>query len=323
MTEFTSEPGSAKPGTPAEPVRRASRTAALRAAAHSITTPTRSPSTLAAAAHEVLQSVAGRRVPRLGLLRERLLQCEASCPTRDLDRALHALLEASAAVEFLPPRGRAFPLAEFRHQAGAVGTAARRLATLSLHYVGRHAADAANTRMLWVELLMESRSIDKRVRQGLAWLRDMGHELAHRRASATAAVSQQALQELARRGEALEDKLHAVQGLCGAARAARTLGDQVQTHRAALCGLLQDEVRPASHKLQRGLEALRVAAEARHPEPAELLVAIETRHELEVAITRTVAELHRLEALQAELADQLAWMEQKAKPLAAEPKPRS
>jgi hypothetical protein len=316
MTEYIPDPGSARPHALGDPSRRSSRSAVLRAAASSIATPTRSASSLAAAAHQVLQSVAGKRVPRLDGVRDRLQQSEASWDTRELERALHGLQEASAAVEFLPARGRPFPVAEFRRQCATVGSAARRLATLGLHFVGRHAADHAVARLLWAELIMESRSIDKRVRQGLAWLADMEKDLATRRAAATAPVSQQALQELARRGEALEDRLHLVQGLCGAARASRTLGDQVQSHRTALCNLLQEEVRPASLKLQHRLQALLEVAEARPPEPAELLVAIETRHELEVAVTRCVAEMHHLAALQAELATQLAWMEQKARPLA-------
>jgi hypothetical protein len=318
MTDFMSMPssGSSKPVALADPLRRTSRTAALRAAARSIATPTRSASSLAAAAQQLLQGLTGKRVPRLGTLRQRLQDAEATWDPRELDRALHALQDASAAVDFMPARGRDFPVAEFRRQAGAVGTAARRLATLGLHFIGRHAADAAITHLLWGELLMESRSIDKRVREGLHWLRDMEQELATRRAAATAPVSQQALEELSRRREALEDRLHLVQGVCGAARAARALGDQVQAHRAAVCSLLQDEVRPASLKLQHRLQGLLEAAQGRAPEPAELLAAIENRHEVEVAVTRAVAELEHLHALQQELATQLAWMEQKARPFA-------
>lgn len=318
MTDFTSMPvpASSKASASAEPLRRTSRTAALRAAAHSIATPTRSASSLAAAAQQLLQGLAGKRVPRLGTLRQRLQDTEGTWDSRELDRALHALQEASAGVDFLPARGRAFPVAEFRRQAGTVGTAARRLATLGMHFVGRNAADAAVGRLLWMELLMESRSIDKRVREGLHWLRDMEQELAMRRAAATAPVSQQALQELSRRREALEDRLHLVQGVCGATRAAHALGDQVQAHRAAVCNLLQDEVRPASLKLQHRLQGLLETAAARAPEPAELLAAIENRHKLEVAVTRTIAELEHLQALQRELAAQLAWMEQKARPFA-------
>lgn len=315
MTDFMSMPSS-KPSALAEPMRRPSRIAALRAAAHSIATPTRSASSLAAAAQQLLLGLTGKRVPRLGTLRQRLQESEATWDPRELERALHALQEAGAAVDFLPARGRAFPAAEFRRQAGTVGTAARRLASLSLHFVGRHAADAAVTHLLWMELQMESRSIDKRVRQGLHWLRDMEQELATRRAAATAAISQQALQELARRRESLEDRLHLVQGLCGAARAARALGEQVQAHRVAVCHLLQDEVRPASLQLQHRLQALLEAVQARAPEPAELLAAIEARHDVEVAATRTIAELHYLQALQQELGAQLAWMEQKARPFA-------
>lgn len=315
MTEFMT-PIPSKPSALPDSLRRASRTAALRAAAGSIATPTRSASSLAAAAHQVLQGLSGKRVPRLGNVRERLQAAEATWDLRELDRTLHALQDASAAVDFLPARGRSFPLAEFRRQAGALGTAARRMATLSLHFVGRHAAETVMTRLLWAELMMESRSIDKRVRQGLNWLRDMEQELATRRAAATAEVSQRALQELGRRGEVLEDKLHLVEGLCGAARASRNLGDQVQAHRAALCNLLQEEVRPTSLKLQHRLQALLDAAEGRHPEPAELLAAIDSRHELEVAVTRSVAELHHLQCLQNELQTQLAWMAQKEKPLA-------
>ena len=318
MTDFMSmpSPGSSKPNAMADPLRRTSRTAALRAAGHSIATPTRSASSLAAAAQQLLQGLTGSRVPRLATLRQRLQDSEATWDPRELDRALHALQDACAAVEFLPAHGRAFPAAVFRRQAGTVGTAARRLATLGLHFVGRRAADAAVTHLLWMELLMESRSIDKRVRQGLHWLRDMEQELATRRAAATAPVSQQALQELTRRREALEDRLHLVQGLCGAARAARALGDQVQAHRTAVCHLLQDELRPSSLKLQHRLQALLEAAQVRAPEPAELLAAIEIRHDVEVAVTRTLAELHHLHELQQELATQLAWMEQKARPFA-------
>ncbi|MEJ8838526.1 hypothetical protein [Ramlibacter sp. AN1133] len=320
MTEFLTPTGPGKPFAAPDPLRRVSRTAALRAAASSIATPTRSASSLAAAAHQVLQGLAGRRVPRLGSVRERLQNAEATWDLRELDRALHALQDASAAVDFLPARGRAFPVAEFQRQAGSLGTAARRMATLGLHFVGRHAADAAVTRLLWAELLMESRSIDKRVRQGLLWLRDMELELGVRRAAATAEVSQRALQELGRRGEAIEDKLHLVQGLCGAARSARSLGDQVQAHRGALCNLLHEEVRPASLKLQHRLQALLEGCATQHPEPAELLHAIDCRHELEVAVTRAVAELHHLQCLQNELQTQLAWMAQKAKPIAEAPK---
>ncbi|GAB3769036.1 hypothetical protein GCM10028796_33570 [Ramlibacter monticola] len=323
MTQLMPIPRSSKLEGLPDPVRRASRTAALREAANSVATPTRSPSSLAAAAQQVLHSLTGKRVPRLGSLRERLQQSEATWSPAELDRALHALQEASAAVDFLPPRGGAFPLAEFHRQCAAVGAAARRLATTALHFIGRHAVDASTTRMLWAELLMESRSIHKRVRHGLAWLRNMEQELALRRQAATAPVSRQALQELARRGEALQDKLHAVEDFCGAARAARSLGTQVLDHRAALCRLLQDEVRPAGLTLQHQLQAMQEVAEARPPEPAELLAAIEARHALEVAVTRAVAELHHLEALQAELDTQLAWMQQKAKPLAEARSPGS
>jgi hypothetical protein len=316
MTEFMSTSGPSQSTRAPDPLQRPSREAALRAAAGSIATPTRSASSLAAAAHEVLQGLAGRRVPRLGNVRERIQHAETGWDLPELDGALRALQAASAALEFLPARGRAFPLAEFQRQAGALGAAARELATTSLRFVSRHAAEGTPTRLLWAELMMEARSIDKRVRQALQWLHDMAQELAVRRRAATAEVSQRALEELGRRGEALADKLHVVQGLCGGARPARSLGDQVQAHRTALCTLLQDEVRPASLKLQHRLQALLAAAAERAPEPAQLLAAIDSRHELEVALTRAGAELQHLHALQGELATQLAWMARIARPLA-------
>ncbi|HET8748342.1 MAG TPA: hypothetical protein VFM98_22290 [Ramlibacter sp.] len=315
MTEFMTSTGESKPGALPEPRQRPSRTAALSAAAKSIATPMRSASALASSAHQVLHGLESRRVPRLGQVRERVQQAEAGWDLRELEQALHALQEASAAVDFLPGRGRSFPAAEFRRQAGMVGGAAKRLAHASLHFIGRHAAEGTATRLLWAELMMESRAIDKRVRQGLAWLREMEQELATRRAAATAEVSQRALQELGRRGEALADKLHLVQGVCGAARAARNLGDQAQAHRSALGTLLQEEVRPASVRLQQQLQALVEACDVRAPEPAQLLVAIDSRHALEVAATRAAAELQHLQALQGELATQLGWMAQKEKPL--------
>lgn len=274
--------------------------------------PSSSASSLAAAVHQLLEAITGKRVPRLESLRQRLQQIEGSWNLRSLDEALHALHDATGAIDFLAGRGGAARADEFRRQGAAVGAAARRLGSVSMGIVGKHAADAAVARLLWIDLQLEYRALEKRVRKGLEWMVDMDHELAARRAAATAEVSQKALQELARRGRSLEDRLHLVHGLCGAGRAARSLGDQVGAQRTALCRTLQDKVRPCSLGLQHKLQPLLDAVGARPLEPAELLAAIEARHELQVALTRAGADLLQVDSLQHELAAQLAWIEQKA-----------
>jgi hypothetical protein len=274
--------------------------------------PTRSASSIAAAVGQLLGGMAGRRVPRIETLRQRLQQMESAWSYAELDRALHALHDATGAIDFLAGRGGAQHAQAFRQQGAAVGAAARRLGNASLGLVGKHAAEAAVARLVWIDLQLEYRSLEKRVRKGLEWMVDMDHELAARRVEAVAQVSQDALQELARRGHALEDRLHLVNGLCGAARAARALGEQVAAQRTTLCRTLQDKVRPCSLGLQHRLQPLLDAAGTRALEPAELLAAIEARHELQVALTHAGADLLQAQSLQQELATQLAWMERKA-----------
>lgn len=274
--------------------------------------PAHSAASLAAAVHQLLGAITGKRVPRIETLRLRLQQAETSWRLNELDQALHQLQHATDAIDFLAGRGKAAHIEQFRAQGAALGAAARRLASISMNCVGRHAAEAALARLVWIELQLEARAIDKRVRQALPWLAGLDRQLAARRAATTAEVSQRALQELVRRSQVLENRLHQVQGLCGATRAAGTLGDQVWAQRGVLCRVLQDRVRGASLQLQEQLQPLLEAAGQRPLQPAELIAAIDVRHALQVALTQASAELMQLQSLQQELGSQLAWMERKA-----------
>lgn len=274
--------------------------------------PARSVATIAATVHQLLAGLSERRVPRVDQLRQQLQQAECGWDLRETTHALRALHDATGALDFLAGRGGQAKGEEFRQQGVTVGAAARRLGSAAMVFLGKQASDAAVARLLWIDLQLECHELEKRVRKGLGWVVDMEHELAQRQEAATAEVSQRALQELARRCQSLEDRLHLVNGLCGAARAARGLGQQVARQRTAVAASLQDKVRPRGLALQHALQPLLDAAGTRALEAAELLAAIDARHDLQVALTEAGADLLQLQSLQKELDAQLAWMEQKA-----------
>jgi hypothetical protein len=279
--------------------------------------PSRSASSLASAVHQLVESLSERRVPHLDSLRERLQQVEGSWALRELAHALRAVHDAAGAVDFLACRGAQAQAEAFRAQGEAVRAAARRLGSACMVFVGKQASDAAVARLLWLELQNEYRGLEKRVRRGLEWMVDMEHELDARKDATTAEVSQRALQELARRGQALEHRLHLARAFCGAARAARSLGAQVAEQRAALGTVLQEKLRPRGVELQQKLQPLLDAAGQRAVQPAELLAAIDARHQLQVVLTEAGAELMQLESLHKELSAQLAWLQQKAQQASA------
>jgi uncharacterized protein YukE len=273
----------------------------------------RSASSLASAVHQLLDAIRDRRVPAIESLRERLQQLEGRWAVRELAHALRALHDATGGIDFLATRGGERHAQVFRDQGDAVGAAARRLGNASAAFAGRQASDAAVARLLWLELQHEYRGLEKRVHRGLEWVVEMEDALQAGQAGASAEVSQRAAQQLVRRAQALEDRLHHARGLCGAARAARSLGAQVAAQRGALGNALQEKVRPRTLALQQTLQPLLEAAGRRPLEAAELLAAIDARHRLQVALTEAGAELIQLEALQHELATQLAWIERKAR----------
>lgn len=303
MTEFLPHPQAE-----ALPASRGS-TAATRPAA------VPSGASLLAAVHQLAEALTSQRVPRIDSLRQRVQHAGHLAGLEELDAALHGVHDDCAELDFLAGRRGQAQAERFRSQGAAVAASAARLASLSLIFVGRHAAEAATTRIAWIELGMECSAADKRAHKGLKLLAQLEEELAGRRAAATAAVTLQALQEFTRRGHRLEERLHQVEGLCGAGRAARSLADQAGLHWAELARVLQDEVRPGCAGLQHFLQPLVQAAGSRALETTELLAAVEAHHALQVALTNAMAELLHLRAVLAELHAQLVWMERKAKAL--------
>jgi hypothetical protein len=312
MTDTSTHPADADPTPRLDPTARGAGPASSRDGPEARPGTPSSAATLAAGVHQLLESLKRSRVPRLESLRTRLAHAESGWNLPALDAALHALHEASEALDFLAPRGGAADAAAFRAQALAIGESARGLARAAQGFVASHATTGLLIRKLWTELKNEARSLEQRVQNGLQWLIDMEQDLEARAAETTVEVTRRALEELGRRGHVLENRLYRIQGVCGSARAAGTLADQLASHRAVLSRLLTDKVRPASAALEARLQPLLAAAGERQPEAAELLVAIEARHQLQVTLTQAAAELMQLDALHRELQAQLSWMERKA-----------
>ena len=66
----------------------------------------------------------------------------------------------------------------------------------------RETVGAPVERLVWMDLVVESGSLRKRVRQAAHWLAEMDHDLLQRRRGANSAVTLLAIDELARRGPA-------------------------------------------------------------------------------------------------------------------------
>jgi hypothetical protein len=158
-------------------------------------------------------------------------------------------------------------------------------------------------------LKMESAALSERVQQGMRWLHEMERDVIQRRSSATAEVSQLALGELARRGGMLQERLHQVDRVCGAARAALELAEQFYALRSAMCDKLQRRVRPRSRRLHEVLRPL-LEADARPPQPVDLMAVLEARHDLQVVLTEAGADMTSLRAIERDLLEQLAAMGQ-------------
>ena len=271
-----------------------------------------SAASLAAATQHLLDSMARKRVPRLEGLR-RQLQDTGSATTLDaLDAALAELQAETGAVDFLAGRSGGARAPVFLQQCGALAGSTERLRALAGAYAEHHATQGPVARLLWIELVLESASLRKRVRQGAHWLAQMDKELHARRKSVTAEVSQRALDELARRGRLLHERLQAVHRMCGHARSVHALCEQLAEQRGKLCATLQDRVLPTGEQLRDALQPLVQAAIYRPLVPEELIAAIEAGHAQQVALTQARAELALVQAGTRELAVQLACIEQKA-----------
>jgi hypothetical protein len=274
--------------------------------------PQHSAASLAAAAQHLLDSLALKRVPRMDALR-RQLQNVASGPSLDhIDAALAELQDDTAGLDFLAGRSGGERAPEFLQQCTELAAGAERLHLLAAAFAEHHSTQGPVSRLLWIELVLESGSLQKRVRQGAHWLAQMDKELNARRKAVTAEVSQRALEELARRGRLLHERLQTVHRLCGHARSVHTLSEQLARQRTALCATLQEKVRAGGERLQEALQPLIQAAAYRQLVPEELMAAIEARHAQQVALTQARAEITLLQAGSQELAAQLAWIEQKA-----------
>ncbi|HVE52218.1 MAG TPA: hypothetical protein VNB23_02415 [Ramlibacter sp.] len=278
--------------------------------------PQQSAASLAAAAQHLLDSMVRKRVPRVEALRKQLQNTSAGPSLEHIDGALAALHEATGAVDFMAGRSGGDRSLEFLQQCAALHTTGKRVNELAGKFSEHHATEGPVSRLLWIELVLESASLQKRVRQGAHWLAQMDRQLHTRRQSALAEVSQRALDELGRRGRALHERLQTVHRLCGHARGVHALCEQLAQQRTALATALHDKVRAAGDRLHDALQPLIEALAYRPLVPEELISAIDTRHELQVALTQARAEVAVLQAGMQELASQLAWIEQKAQRLA-------
>lgn len=274
----------------------------------------RSAAALAAATNQLLEALVAKRVPRIDVLRRRLQEAlPADLPAvQDAVRQLQAGMET---LDFLAARdGERLSL--FLRDGEAVVAASAHLAGLGTTFAQVHVTDLPVVRLVWIEMVLESDSLRKRVRQGANWIAQMNRDLAGRRAAATLEVTRQALDELGKRGAALHRRLQLVHRLCGHARGIHALCEQLLEQRSALCAILQEKVEPACARLRTALQPLLVAAAYRPLVPEELLGAVEAHHETQVCLAQAAAQLVQLHAGEQELAAQLAGMEEKAAGLA-------
>lgn len=271
---------------------------------------------LAADVNELLESMARKRVPRLDVLRARVEDIRGRMQLGTLEGALHALHHATTAIDFLAGRKGGEHAAQFLQQGEALVAAAGQVDALAVAAMQSDGSGAPVARLVWIELLLESASLQKRVRQAARWLAEMDQDLVTRRKLSSSQIATSAIQELARRAVLMHGRLQTVHRLCAHARRVHALCEQLGGERAALCATLQDKVRPVSARLQETLHPLLEAARYRALVPTELIDAIDAHHELQVVLTQAAAQILRSRASDHELAAQLACMEQKARSVA-------
>lgn len=273
--------------------------------------PRPSAASLAGAVTELMEMIVRKRVPRIETFRVRLQIAEGHAELEELEAALHALHAAASAVDVLAAREGGAATLALEPQCVAIGACANRLWTSGGAVLARHTVDTPVVRLVWIDLMLEAEALDKRVRQGVQWLSEMEEDLQARRQAATAEVTQRALQEIGRRGQALHQRLQRVHSLCANARTVHSECERLVQHRGSLCQTLREKVGPGTTRLQ---EALRpFATSTGEPLTApELVAVIDARHELQVALTQAAAEVIRLQACEHDVAAQLAWLGQKA-----------
>lgn len=277
--------------------------------------PQRSAAALAAATNQLLEALVAKRVPRVDALRLKLQRARPQA-LGEIEHAVNLLHAEMETLDFLAGRGGGDRAPDFSRQGEAVIAASQRLAGVAAALVERHSTQGPVARLLWIELVLESDSLRKRVRQGAHWLAQMNRDLGTRRAAAVAEISQRALDELARRGTSLHQRLQVVHRLCGHARSIHAVCEQMAEQRTALCENLQEKVGPAAARLQAALQPLLDAVSYRPLVPEELMAAIEAQHVVQVCLTQAAAQIVRLQAGDEELTSQLAAMEEKVASLA-------
>jgi len=280
--------------------------------------PRRPAAAIAADIHELLESMARKRVPRLEAVRRRLQDTLPALPVDPIAQSLLGVHGAIDAVDFLAGRSGGDRAGEFLRQGGALAAALEGLRTELGAFLRRETVSVPMTRLVWADLVMESASLRKRVRQGAHWMAQMSQDLLTRRREPTADVAQVAIEELARRGMAMHERLQAVHRLCGHARSVHGVSEQLAAERSALDGALQERVLPACGGLDDALQPLLHAAGYRALVPTELIVAIEAGHALQVELNQAGAQIRRIHAVHGDLVAQLAVMEQKAEELTAQ-----
>jgi hypothetical protein len=287
-----------------------------RASRPSLRAQRRPAAALAADVNELLESMARKRVPRVDAVRQQLQDARAGMHPGDMEHALHALHAATAAVDFLAGRTGGDRAGDFLRQGDTLAAASARLGRLAADFLQREAVEAPVARLVWINLVLESGSLHKRVRQGAHWLAEMDQDLLHRRKGRHTDVTLRAIDELARRGISMHERLQTVHRFCGHARTVHGLCEDLAAERAALCATLQDRLLPACGRLEEALQPLLHAAAYRALVPIELIVAIDALHELQVMLTQAAAQIVRLEASDRDLALQLTQMEEKGLRLA-------
>lgn len=272
---------------------------------------------LAAHVRELLDSMARKRVPRLDAVRKRLQEGRPGLPLVEVQAALKELLATTTAFDFQSGRIGNERADVFERQGEALVAALRRLVPILAEFLQREAVGAPVTRLVWMDLVLESGSLRKRIRQAAQWLAEMDHDLQQRRKAAATEVTQRAIDELARRGAGMHERLQAVHRLCTQARNVHALSERLAAERTQLWSTLQDRVLPDCTRFDEALQPLLHAAGYRVLVPTELIGAIDACHELQVGVTQAAALIARLEAGQQELTAGLALMEAKVQGLSA------
>ena len=311
MTDFAPESSWAQPSPPTDDLTWGS-TAVTREELRAAILQRRPAAALAANINELLESMARKRVPRLDAVRARLQDARASGPLAEVEAALLSLHAATNALDFLAGRSGGERAGEFLRQGEALATVIRGLGPRLGELLRHEAVGAPVTRLVWIDLVIESSSLRKRVRQGAQWLVEMEQDLLQRRKGANTDVTLRAIEELSRRGVAMHERLQAVHRLCTQARTVHTLSEKMAAERATLWAMVQDRVLPACAQLDEALQPLLHAAAYRALVPTELIGAIESSHVLQVDLTQAAAQIQRLRDGDTELTGQLAQMQEKA-----------